>query len=120
MWSRRPSETRSDGLGLLRRLVGRRAKDAGGRRKAARCAIGDLDLIFPWQAECARDHVLHEGVRAIHRAALHRDVTTVPELIDIVLDAPVDPRFADEIGAYLRGDDLVGSPGGAMGDHAAV
>src|SRR5580692_5541173 len=116
---RRARSKTTEECGLFRRLVGRRTKDASGRRKAARCAIGDLDLVLPGQPERAGDHVLHEGVGAIHRAALHRDVTTMPELIDIVLDAPVDPRFAHEIGAYFRGDDLVGPPGCAMDDDAS-
>jgi hypothetical protein len=65
---------------------------------------------LPTAAECAGHHVLHEGVGAIHRAALHRDVAAVPELVDVVLDAPVNPRLAHEIGADLGGDDLVGRP----------
>ena len=68
--------------------------------------------------KCAGDHVLHEGVGAIHRAALHRDVAAVPELVDVVLDAPVDARLAHQIGAHLGGDDLVGAAGGAVRDDA--
>src|SRR5437588_3072383 len=90
------------------------------RRKAARGAVGDLHLIFPWQAEGAGDHVLHEGIRAIHRAAFHRDITAMPELIDVVLDAPVDPRLAHQVRADFGGDDFVDSAGGAVGDDGAV
>src|SRR5258708_33626652 len=79
------------------------------RRKAARSAVGDLDLVFPWQAEGAGDHVLHEGVGTVHRAAFHRDVAAMPELIDIVLDAPVDPRLAHQIGADFGGWHVVES-----------
>src|SRR5207237_9434977 len=96
------------------------AEHARGDRKAAGRAVGHLDLVLPWQAEGAGDHVLHESVRAIHRAAFHRDIAAVPKLVDIVLDAPVDARFAHEIGADFGSDDLVGPPGGAMGDDRAV
>src|ERR1700720_954936 len=71
--------------GLLRRLGGLRPKDARGYSKAAGCTVGHLDLILPRQSERAGDHVLHEGVGAIHRAALHRHVSAVPKLIDVVL-----------------------------------
>src|SRR6202021_1366215 len=90
------------------------------RRETARGAIGDLDLVFPGQAEGAGHHVLHEGVGTIHRATLHRDIAAMPELIDVVLDAPMDPRLAHQVGAYLGGDDLVGASGGAVRDDAAV
>ena len=43
------------------------------------------------------------------RAALDRDVAAVAELVDVVLDAPVAPRLAHEVGAHLGGDDLVGA-----------
>src|SRR5665213_16207 len=105
---------------LLRRLGSLRPKDSRRGRKAARGAVGDLDLIFPRQTEGAGHHVLHEAVGTIHRAALHRDVTAVPELVDVVLDAPVDPSFAHQVGPHLGGDDLVGPPCGAVGDDAAV
>jgi len=89
-------------------------------REPARGAVGDLDLVFPGQAEATGHHVLHEGVGTIHRAAFHRDIAAVPELIDVVLDAPVDPRLAHQIRPHLGGDDLVGAAGGAVGDDAAV
>src|SRR5713101_4374721 len=104
---------------LLRRLR-HLAEHARRHRKAARRAVGHLDLIFPGQPEGAGHHVLHEGVGTIHRAALHRDIAAVPELVDVVLDAPVNPRLAHQIRAYLRGDDLVGPSRGAVGDDAAV
>src|ERR1700688_2328790 len=85
---------------LLRRLR-RFPEHPRRRREAARGAVGDLDLVFPRQPEGAGDHVLHEGIGTIHRAALHRDIAAVPELIDVVLDAPVDPRLAHQIGAHL-------------------
>src|SRR6202035_5807755 len=80
----------------------------------------DLDLVLPWQPVGPGHHVLHEGVGAIHRAAFHRDVTAVPELIDVVLDTPVNPRLAHQIGAYFGGDDLVSPSGRAVGEDAAV
>src|SRR4051794_38116026 len=86
------------------------------RCKPARRAVGHLDLILPRQTERARHHVLHEGIRTIHRAALHRDVAAMPELVDVVLDAPVNPRLAHQVRADFGGDDLVGAPGGAVGD----
>src|SRR5258708_19153540 len=89
---------------LLRRLR-RFPEHPRRRRKAARRAVGDLDLILPGQAEGAGDHVLHEGVGTIHRAALHRDIAAVPELVDVVLDAPVDPGLAHQIGRHLTGHD---------------
>src|SRR4051812_12200189 len=73
----------------LRRLR-RLAKYPCRRRKPARRAIRHLDLILPRQTKCSRHHVLHEGIRTIHRAAFHRDIAAVPELVDVVLDAPVD------------------------------
>src|SRR5439155_4693527 len=61
-----------------------------------------------------------EGVGAIHRAILYRDIAAVPELVDVVLDAPIDAGLAHEIGPYLGGDDLVGTARGAVREHAAV
>src|SRR5882672_8006476 len=65
---------RSQGRRLFRRLGGLCAEHARRRRKATRHAVGHLDLILPRQPESAGDHVLHEGVGAIHRAAFHRDI----------------------------------------------
>src|SRR6187401_81470 len=98
---------------LLRRLR-RLPEHPRRRRKPARRAVGHLDLILPRQTERAGHHVLHESIRAIHRAAFHRDVTAVPELIDVVLDTPVDARLADQIRAHFGGDDLVRAPRGAV------
>src|SRR4029079_12077873 len=78
---------------LLRRLSGL-AEHPCRRRETARRAVRHFDLILPRKAKRTGDHVLHEGVGAIHRAAFHRDVAAVPELVDVVLDAPVDPRLA--------------------------
>jgi hypothetical protein len=70
---------RNDGpksaVALLRGLRGL-AEHPRRRRKTARRAVSDLDLIFPGQAEGAGDHVLHESVGAIHRAALYRAIIT--------------------------------------------
>src|SRR6267142_5792369 len=96
---------------LFRRLCSPRPKHPRRRREAAGGAVGHLDLILPWQPEGAGDHVLHEGVGTIHRAAFHRDIAAVPELIDIVLDAPMNSRLAHQIRTDLRGDDLVGATG---------
>src|SRR5882672_5042689 len=38
------------------------------RRESTRRAVRHLDLILPWQAEGTGHHVLHESIRAIHRA----------------------------------------------------
>src|SRR5438045_3857208 len=113
---RRRSEL-EDALGCLGALW---SEQPGGHWETARCAVGHLDLVFPRQAECAGHHVLHEGIGTIHRAALHCNVTAVPELIDVVFDAPVNPCFAHKIGTDLGGDDFVGTSCRAMGNDAAV
>src|SRR5258707_3494719 len=105
---------------LFRRLCSPRPKHARRRREAAGGAVGHLDLILPRQPEGAGDHVLHEGVGGIHRAAFHRDVSAMPDLIDIVLDAPVNPRLAHQIGAHFGGDDLVHPSGRAVRDDHAI
>ena len=68
----------------------------------------------------SRRQIGHVGVGAVLRAALHRDIAAMAELVDVVLDAPVDARLAHEIGAHLGGDDLVRPAAGAMGDDRAV
>ena len=77
------------------------------------------DVGFPRQLERTLHHVLHEGVRAVHRAALHGGVAAVPELVRVVLDAPVQARLAHEIGPHFAGDDLVDAAA-ACGHHGAV
>mmetsp|Transcript_59310 Transcript_59310/g.152709 ORF Transcript_59310/g.152709 Transcript_59310/m.152709 type:complete len:397 (-) Transcript_59310:2-1192(-) len=94
--------------------------EARRRVEAAARAILRHDRVLPRQLVLAGDHVLHEGVRAVHRAALDGGVPPVAELIDVVLDLPVDPRLAHEVGAHLGGYDLVGAPRRAMHDHLAV
>src|ERR1700760_3623055 len=90
------------------------------RRESATRAVGDLDLIFPGQAIGAGDHVLHEGVGAVHRAAFHPDIAAMTELVDFVHHTPVDPRLAHQIGTLLGCDDLVGAAGCAVRDDGAV
>src|SRR5579863_10371656 len=60
------NRARSGSPHSLRGFVRLCAKHPRRRRKTARCAVGDLDLVLPWQAERPGHHVLHEGVRAIH------------------------------------------------------
>src|SRR5258705_13892788 len=103
----------------FRGLGGLRPKDAGGGREATGRAVGDLDLILPRQPERASHQVLHEGVGAVHRAASHRDVAAVPKLVDVVFDAPVNPRLAHQIRPHLGTDDLVGTSRGSVSDDAA-
>ena len=66
-----------------------------------------LHLVLPRQPVSPGDQVLHERVGAVLRAALDRDVAAMAELVDVVLDAPVRARLADQVGAHLGGDDLV-------------
>ena len=44
----------------------------------------------------------------------------MPKLVDVVFDAPVNPRLAHEVRPDLGGDDLVGPSTGSVGDDAAV
>ncbi len=44
----------------------------------------------------------------------------MPELVDVVLDAPMDARLAHQIRTHFGGDDLVDTPRGAVRDDGAV
>jgi hypothetical protein len=78
-----------------------------GRRKTAGSPIDVLDLVLPGQPVSPGHQVLHEGVRAVLRAAAHRHITAVMELVDVVLHAPVPARLADQVRAHFASDDLV-------------
>ena len=82
---------------------------AFGRGEAARGAVDVDDLVLPGQAVPPRDQIVHVRVRAVAGAALDGDVPAVRQLVDVVLDAPGAPRFAHQVRADLRGDDLVGA-----------
>src|SRR5262245_16263034 len=91
-----------------------------GLRKTEARAVGYRHLVLPREPVPAGNQVAHEGVGAVLRPALHRDITAVAELVDIVLHAPAAAGFAHEVGTNLGGDDLVGAAGLAMSDDAAV
>mmetsp|Transcript_55410 Transcript_55410/g.149412 ORF Transcript_55410/g.149412 Transcript_55410/m.149412 type:complete len:387 (+) Transcript_55410:415-1575(+) len=92
----------------------------GGRPEPAARPVLVHHVVAPRQVPLPVDQVLHERVRAVSRAALHGDVPAVAELVYVVLDAPMDPRLAHQVGANLRGDDLVGSSAVAVTQDLAV
>src|SRR5947209_14228395 len=102
------------GLPLCITVRARRTREAAGR------AIALFHLIFPRQPVTAGDEIAHIGVRTILRAAGNGRITAMPELVNIVFDAPMDARFAHEIGAHFRSDDLIGEAARPMREHAAV
>src|SRR4051812_40203451 len=79
---------------------------AGGRREPAARAVLHGDLRLPGQAVFARGQITHVRVGAVLRAALHRDIAAVTELVDVVLHAPQAARLAHQGRAHFGADDL--------------
>src|SRR5216683_5957580 len=68
--------TTARAISTLHSLRGLRCLAEHPRRRweAAGGAVGDFHLILPRKTIRSGDHVLHERIGAIHRAALHRDI----------------------------------------------
>ena len=76
----------------------------GGLKSAGRAVCY---LHAPWQLVLAGRHVVHVGVGAILRAALHRHIAPVVDLVHVVLYAPAAAGFSHQIGPDFGSDDLV-------------
>lgn len=81
-----------------------------GRRllNPTRRPVHDTHVLFAYRLVLALHQVAHVGIRAISRAARHGRISPVPELVEVVLYAPVRAPRGRVAFADLAGEDLIG------------
>src|SRR5206468_2129449 len=88
--------------GSFGRLLARGTVAPRGRGKTAGGPVGRPHLTFPGQAVTACHEIAHIRIRTVTGAAGDGGESAMAELVDVVLDSPVDARLADKVRTHLR------------------
>lgn len=81
--------------------------------------IRHLHLLLPDRLILPLDQIPHITIRTVARAAFHSSITPMPELVQIVLDAPVLAPLRSIALADLAGEDFVGRGVARLADDVA-